>query len=155
MLRKTSLVLVVLLMIGLTSTLALAEEKVEFEELRLRAVREESVNVLVYGQSGLDFVSEVIARLIKTGKPSVVFAEEITGGLEVTFVQEFLGRNVALMGGATFANEEPASFLWGLQYTGLRKKSGGMWDIFSKLNPSVYNVRGDWYLGVAYEFRAE
>lgn len=155
MLRKIILAVVVLGLVLGFSSLALAEEKVEFKELRLTYVREEPVNVLSYTQSGLDFLSEVVARLIKTGKPSVVFAEEITGALEVTFVERFLGRNVDLMGGATFANEEPAAFLWGLQYTGLREKSGGIWEVFSKLNPSVYNVRGNWYLGVAYEFRAE
>ena len=157
MLRKIILAVVVLGLVLGFSGVALAEEKVEFKELRLTYVREEPVNVLSYTQSGLDFLSEVVARLIKTGKPSVVFAEEITGALEVTFVEEFLGRNVDLMGGATFANEEPATFMWGLQYTGLKEKaeSGGIWDIFSKLNPSVYNVKGNWYLGVAYEFRAE
>lgn len=155
MLRKIAVMLVAGLILALAASGVGAKEKVEFEELRVSAVREEPVNVLSYTSSGLDFVSEVIARLIKTGKPSVVFAEEITGALEVTFVEEFLGRHIALMGGATFTNEEPASFLWGFQYTGLREKSGGIWEMFSKLNPSVYNVRGDWYLGVAYEFRAE
>ena len=137
------------------SSLALAEEKVEFEELRLTTVREEPVSVLSYAGSGLNFVAEALARLMKTGKPSVVFAEQTTGALEVTFVERFLGRNVDLMGGATFANEEPAAFMWGFQYTGLREKSGGIWDIFSKLNPSAYNVGGMWYFGAGYEFRAE
>jgi len=157
MLKKIVLALVILGLVLGFSGMALAEEKVEFEELRLTAVREEPVDVLRWGGSGLDFLAEALARLIKTGKPSVAFGEEITGALEVTFVDGFLGRNVDLMGGATFANEEPAAFMWGLQYTGLKEKaeSGGIWLIFSKLNPSVYNVGGMWYLGAGYEFRAE
>jgi len=155
MLKKMVLMLVVLGLVLGFSSLALAEQKIEFSELRLTSVRQEKIDVFGYAVAGGNWLAEVVRRLVLSGKPSVVFAEEITGALEVTFVDGFLGRNVDLMGGATFANEEPVAFIWGFQYTGLREKSGGIWDIVSKFNPSAYNVRGSWYLGAAYEFRAE
>lgn len=132
---------------------ALAQSQPEFEELKLTAVREERVNLLAYTASGLDFVSEVIARLIKTGKPAVVFAEETKAALEVSFIEGMLGSNVDLVGGMTLKNDEPSNFVWGFQYTGLRGKLGGVWDIFTKLNPTVYNERGCWYLGAAFTWR--
>lgn len=132
-----------------------AEEKPEFKELRLTSVRQERVNLLAYTESGLDFVSEIIARLIKTGKPSVLFAEETKAALEVSLVEKFLGENVDLIGGMTLKNEAPSNFIWGLQYTGLRAKTGGIWEILSKLNPTIYNERGRWWLGAAYVWREE
>jgi len=39
------------------------------------------------------------------------------------------------------------------QYTGLHSKSGGIWDWFSRFEPAVYNIGGEWYLGLVYEFR--
>lgn len=155
MLKKIVLFVIAVLIVTFAASGVGAQEKVEFKELRLTSVREEPVSVLRWGGSGLDFLAEALAGLIKTGKPSVVFAEEIAGALEVTFVDGFLGRNVDLMGGATFANEEPVAFMWGFQYMGFREKSGGIWDIVSKLNPSAYNVGGMWYFGAGYEFRAE
>ena len=140
------------LMLGLAAP-ALAQSPVEFEELELTSVRQERVNLLTYTASGLDFISEVIARLLKTGKPSVVFAEETKGAIEVTFVEGLLGSNVDLVGGMTLKNDEPSNFVWGLQYTGLRGKSGGIWEWFSKLNPTVYNERGHWWLGAAFTWK--
>lgn len=121
--------------------------------IRTEAIREEPVNLLSYTASGLDFVSEVVARLIKSGKPSVVFGEHVKGAVEVTFVERLLNKNVNLVGGMTLKNEEPSNFVWGFQYTGWRAKTGGVWDIFSKLEPTVYNERGEWFLGLAYAWK--
>ena len=153
MFKKMVMVLVLLaLALGL-SGLALAEERAEFKELKLTSVRAERVDVLTYTASGLDFISEVIARLLKTGKPSVVLAEETKGALEVSFIEGMLGSNVDLVGGMTLKNDEPSNFVWGVQYTGLRGKSGGIWEIFSKFNPTVYNERGQWWLGAAFTWK--
>jgi len=140
----------VLLALALGGAVALAEE---FKELKLTSVREQPVNLLSYTASGLDFVSEVIARLIKSGKPAVVFGEYPKAALEVTFVEGLLGSNLDLVGGMTLQNDEPSNFVWGFQYTGLRGKSGGLWDIFSKLEPTLYNEKGEWFVGVAYAWR--
>lgn len=140
------------LMLGLAMPV-LAQSRVEFEELKLTAVRQERVNLLAYTASGLDFVSEVIAHLIKTGKPAVIFAEETKAALEVSFVEGMLGDNVDLVGGMTLQNDEPSNFIWGLQYTGLRENSSGIRAWFSKLNPTVYNEQGQWWLGGAFTWK--
>jgi len=139
----------------LMSGIGLAGQKTEFEELKLTAVRQERVNLLAYTASGLDFVSEVIARLIKTGKPSVVFAEETKAALEVSFIEGMLGSNVDLVGGMTLKNDEPSNFIWGFQYTGFRESSSGIWAWFSKLNPTVYNERGHWWAGIAVTWKEQ
>lgn len=154
--KKILWVAILVLVFGLISLAARAQSQPEFGELKLTSVRQERVNLLTYTASGLDFVSEVIARLIKTGKPSVVFAEETKAALEVSFIEGMLGSNIDLVGGMTLKNDEPSNFIWGFQYTGLREKaekSGGIWLIFSKLNPTVYNERGYWWLGGAYTWR--
>ena len=152
--KKWLIIIAVLLacVFGFAGT-ALAAERVEFEELRLISVQTERVNLLAYTASGLDFVSEVIARLIKTGKPAVVFAEETKGALEVSFIEGMLGSNVDLVGGMTLKNDDPSNFVWGFQYTGLRGRSGGIWDWFTKLNPTVYNERGHWWTGFAFTWK--
>jgi len=151
MLKKMVMVLVLLaLTLGL-SGLVLAEEKMEFEELAYAP--EQQVDLLGYTATGIDlasdFVTGLIERLFKTGKPGVVFAEETKATLEASIIEGMLGSNIDLIGGMTLANDEPSNFIWGLQYTGLRGKSGGIWDWFTKLNPTVYNERGHWWLGVA------
>jgi len=151
MFKKMVMVLVLLaLALGL-SGFALAQT--EFKELKLTSVREEPVNLLSYTASGLDFIAEVIKRLVESGKPAVIFREEIAGGLEVTLIEGLFNKPLDLVGGATFMDEEPVDFLWGLQYTGLHSKSGGIWDWFSRFEPAVYNIGGEWYLGLVYEFR--
>ena len=153
MLKKIVLMTVILGLILGFSGLVLAEERIEFKEFRLTSVRQEKIDVLAYGAAGGSWLAEVVRRLIESGKPSVVFAEHVKGAVEVTFVEEFLGKNVDLIGGMTLRNEEPSNFVWGLQYTGLRAKEGGVWEIFSKLNPTIYNERGEWFVGVAYAWR--
>lgn len=155
--KKIILAMVILgLVLGLAlgfSAVALAGERIEFEELRLTTVRQEKIDVLAYGSAGGSWLAEVVRRLVESGKPSVVFTKYVKGAVEVTLVEEFLGKNVDLVGGMTLKNEEPSNFIWGLQYTGLRAKQGGIWEIVSKLNPTIYNERGQWYLGTAYVWR--
>lgn len=143
----------VLVLLALTLGLSVALAQAEFKELKLTSVREEPVNLLSYTASGLDFVTEVVKRLVESGKPAVVFGEYPKAALEVTFVEGMLGANLDLVGGMTLKNEEPSNFVWGVKYTGLRAKIGGIWDIFSKLEPTLYNERGEWFIGVAYAWR--
>jgi len=153
--KKIIFVVILALMFGLVSSMVLAQSQPEFKELRLASVQAERVNVLAYSASGLDFVSEIIARLIKTGKPSVVFAEETKGALEASLIEGMLGSNFDLVGGMTLKNDEPSNFIWGIQYTGFRESSSGIWAWFSKLNPTVYNERGHWWAGIAVTWREE
>ena len=160
MFKKMVMVLVLLaLALGL-SGFALAEEQTEFKELAY--VPEQRVNLLGYTASGIDlasdFVTGLIERLFKTGKPGVVFAEETKATLEASIIEGIWGSNVDLIGGMTLANDEPSNFIWGFQYTGLRvkaEKSAGIWLIFKDLNPTIYNERGHWWFGGAYTWREE
>ena len=151
--KKLILAVVVLGLIFGFSGIAFAGEKVE----ELAYAPEQQVDLLGYTAIGVDlasdFVTGLIERLFKTGKPGVVFAEETKATLEASIVEGMLGSNIDLIGGMTLMNDEPSNFVWGFQYTGLRGKSGGIWDWFTKLNPTVYNERGHWWFGGAYTWR--
>lgn len=157
MLRKIILAVLILGLVFGFSSVALAEDRVEFEELAYAP--EQQVDLLGYTATGVDlasdFVTGLIERLFKTGKPGVVFAEETKATIEASIIEGMLGSNIDLVGGMTLKNDEPSNFIWGFQYTGLRGKSGGIWDWFSKLNPTVYNERGQWWFGGAYTWREE
>lgn len=151
--KKIILAMVILGLVFGFSSLAFAGERVEFEELRLTTVREEKINVLKYGATLGSWVEEVVKKLVESGEPGVAFKEQITPMLEVTLMEGFLHRNVNLIGGATFENDEPMDLVWGGKYTGLKEKSGGIWDWFSTVQPGVCNVRGEWFLILTYAWR--
>lgn len=153
--KKLILAVIILgLMLGISAK-ALAEEKTEFKELRLTTVREEKINMLKYGATLGGWLKEVVEKLVDSGEPSVVFKEQITPALEVTLIEGFLHRNVNLTGGATFENDEPMDLVWGGKYTGFKGKSGGIWDWFSKAQPGVYNIRGQWFLVLVYAWKEQ
>lgn len=151
--KKIILAMVILGLVLGFSSVALAGEKVEFEELRLTTVREEKVDVIRYGATLGGWLKEVVLKLVETGEVGVVFKKQITPALEVTLVEGFLHRNVNLIGGATFENDDPVDIVWGGKYTGLKEKSGGIWDWFSKVQPGVCNVGGQWFLTLTYTWR--
>lgn len=159
--KKIIWIVILSLVFGLLSSgIAGAQSQSEFKELAY--VPEQRVNLLNYTASGIDlasdFVTGLIERLFKTGKPGVVFAEETKATLEASIIEGILGSNVDLIGGMTLANDEPSNFIWGFQYTGLRvkaEKSAGIWLIFKDLNPTIYNERGHWWFGGAYTWREE
>ena len=148
-------IVILALIFGLVPLVALAQSQPEFKKLTY--VSEQQMDLLGYTATGIDlasdFVTGLIERLFRTGKPGVIFAEETKATLEASIVEGMLGSNIDLIGGMTLMNDEPSNFVWGFQYTGLRGKSGGIWDWFSKLNPTVYNERGHWWFGGAYTWR--
>lgn len=156
--KKIIWMVILALIFGLVSSVALAQSQPDSRELAYTPERR--VDLLGYTASGIDlasdFVTGLIERLFKTGKPGVVFAEETKATLEASIIEGMLGSNVDLIGGMTLRNDEPSNFVWGFQYTGLRgkaEKSGGIWLIFKDLNPAVYNERGHWWFGGAYTWR--
>jgi len=152
MLKRIILAVVVLGLVFGFSSLALAEEKLEFKELGLTSVRVEPVDVPRYVGAQVDFWSEVVAKLLKTGKPFAVFGEEAFG-LEVTAKQGLIWDKLDWVVGFTFVNEERGKFVTGLQYTGLTEFEGGIWEIFKRCEPTLYLIEGNWYFGIGYEFR--
>jgi len=152
MLKKIVLAVVVLgLVLGFSST-ALAQEKAEFPELRLVYVREEPVNVPRYVEAQVDFWSEVVARLLKTGKPFVAFNEAEAFGFEVTVVEGILWDKIDVVTGFTMKNEERGKFLVGVELK-MGEGAGGIWEIFQRFRPAVYLAEGDICWGFSYEFR--
>lgn len=150
------LILAVLMALWVCPTAALTAERVEYEGLRLTTVEREPINFLSYGASGLDWLTEIMQKLVESGEPAVVFGEQVDTALEVTFIEALLGSNVDLVGGATLANEEPSNFLWGFKYTGWTDNAEveGIWRYFLEFQPAAYNVRGQWFLGLAYKWRS-
>lgn len=153
MLKKMVLMLVVLgLVLGFSSPLALAQEKAEFPELRLVYVREEPVNVPRYVEAQVDFWAEVVARLLKTGKPNVVFNKTEAFGFEVTVVEGVLWDKIDVVTGFTMKNEERGKFLVGVELN-MGEGASGIWKIFQRFRPAVYLAEGDICWGFSYEFR--
>lgn len=136
------------------SGVALAAGQVEYQELRMTEIREEPINFGSYAVSLGSFVEEIVVRLFQSGEPAVVFSEHVTSALDLTFVDGLLGSNWNLVGGVTLANESPSNGIWGFKYTGWTAKTGGIWEIFSELQPAFYNERGQWCLGLAYKWKA-
>ena len=155
MLKKIVLAVVILGLVLGFSSLALAEEKVEFKELRLTAVREEPVNFLGYARAQLDFWRRIIDRLLETGKPSALFDEQEAFGVEATVLEDMFKKPLDGVAGFTFKDEERGKFYAGLEYTGLKKFSGGIWDIFQNLRPGLYLIEGDLRWGFSYELKFE
>ena len=151
--KKLILAVVILGLVLGFSGIAFAEEKTEFKELRLTSVREEKIDMLRYGAALGGWLEEVVKRLVKSGEPGVVFKREITPTLEVTLIEGFLHKNINLVGGATFEDDEPVDLVWGGKYTGFKGKSGGIWDWFAKAQPAAYNVRGQWFLALIYAWK--
>lgn len=138
MFRKMVMVLMVLaLTLGL-SGIAMAGEKVD---------------ALSATASGLDWLSELTSRLMKSGEPAVVFGKHIKAAVKVSLVEEFLGRHFNVIAGMTLANEEPSNFVWGIEYTGWTEKKEGIWSIFSEIKLGAYNERGEWKAALAYVWR--
>ena len=151
--KKFILAVVILgLIFGLSGAI-FAGEKVEFEELRLTTVREEKIDVLKYGATLGGWLEEVVEKLVGSGEPGVAFKKQITPILEVTLIEGFLHKNVNLIGGATFENDEPMDLVFGGKYTGLKDESGGVWDWFSKIQPGVCNAGGEWFLTLTYAWK--
>jgi len=149
------LILVALMALLACPTAALPAERVEYEGLRLTTIEREPINFLSYGASGLDWLAKIAQKLVESGEPAVVFGEQVEAALEVTFWDGILGSNWNLTGGATLINEEPSNAMWGFKYTGWtdNAEAEGIWKWFTELQPAAYNIRGQWYLALAYKWR--
>lgn len=140
----------VLLLVGilLIPIQAVAQEKLIQTEL----IRAEPVNIVSYLDAGAEGLAEIIARLFKTGKLVLMFNPE-TGGMEITLLENIPGDNWNIVGGWTFANEEPGKFFWGIEYE--LPLTGETWKVFKRFRPALYNCEGKWHWGFSFELRPE
>lgn len=149
---KLLVITLILLSVSLCSGIALADSSEPL--IMAKQIESQPVNAIRYLDAGVDYVVEIIQRIIKTGKPVVIFKEETSKfGLGVSIIEDFLGKNVDLVGGVAFTEErEETTLFWGLEY----KFSGeGMGGIFSRLRPAIYAMQDQYYWGISFELRPE
>jgi len=119
-----------------------------------QAIRQEPVNVLYYVDEGLDFGLTVLIRLLKTGKPTVMWNRENehgVGGLSLILIEGFLYERLNLVGGATMENEHPSHTFWGIEVKLSLKSDLGK--ILSNFRPGVYWSQDKWWYGVSLALR--
>ena len=116
------------------------------------AVRENPVNIATYIDSQIDYWAEILARLLKTGKPMLMFDEGTERvGLSATAIENVFMDKANLVIGWTLMNEEPAQFFYGVEVN--VELSGVLGEIFSRLRPAVYVVGGEFLWGFGFELR--
>jgi len=142
------------MMLLLVGMLLFPMQAVAQEELiRTELIRAEPVDVIRYLDAQVDYLAEIIARLIKTGKPVLLFINGNRVGAEITLVENMPKRNFNLVGGWTIENNEPSKFFWGIEYE--LPLTGETWKVFKRLRPAIYNCEGKWYWGFSFELRPE
>lgn len=152
MLKKIVLLVIAALIVTFAASGVGAQEKVEFPELSIASVRKGPVDVPRIMKAQGDFWAEVVAGLLRTGKPFAAFGEETFFGLEVTAKEGLIWDKLDLVTGFTFKNEERGKFTIGLQYTGLAEgQEAEIWKIFKRCDVTAYLVEGDWYFGIGYD----
>ena len=116
------------------------------------AVRENPVNIATYIDSQIDYWTEILARLLKTGKPMLMFDEGTERvGLSATAIENVFMDKANLVIGWTLMNEEPAQFFYGVEVN--VELSGVLGEIFSRFKPAVYVVGGEFLWGFGFELR--
>ncbi len=119
-----------------------------------QAVRENPVNLAEYVDSQIDYWAEILARLLKTGKPVLMLDEGTERvGLSATAIENVFMDRANLVIGWTLANEEPAQFFWGIEVD--VELSGTLGEIFKRFKPAVYVVDGTFLWGFGFELRPE
>ena len=119
-----------------------------------QAVRENPVNLAGYVDSQIDYWAEILARLLKTGKPVLMLGEgRERVGLSVTAIENVFMDRANLVIGWTLMNEEPVQFFWGVEID--VELSGTLGEIFKRFKPAVYVVGGTFLWGFGFELRPE
>lgn len=146
--KKWCVVLVVFLVLGLAQG-TLAKNLIDTQ-----SIKQEPVNVLYYAYEGMDFGLTVLIRLLKTGKPIVMWNKENeqgVGGLSLVLIEGLLHERLDLVGGATMENEHPSHTFWGIEAKLSLKSDLGK--TLSNFRPGVYWSQGKWWYGVSLALR--
>lgn len=124
----------------------------EAGEEMAQAVRQNPVNLATYIDNQIDYWAEILARLLKTGKPVLMFDEgKERVGLSGTAIENVFMDKANLVVGWTLLNEEPIQFFYGVEVD--VELSGTLGEIFSRLKPAVYVVDGEFLWGFGFELR--
>lgn len=146
---RVCIVVCLVLLLMLTQTAIASEQKL----IDSVAIRTEPVDILRYVDGGIDYLAEILARLMKTGKPALLFNNGARAGAEVTVAEDTPWKNFNIVAGMTIVNEEVSQFFWGVEYE--VTLVGGMWEMFKRFRPGVYSRHGGVYLGFGFELRPE
>ena len=120
--------------------------------IRTEAIRQEPVNVIRYVNAQIDYLSEIIARLWRTGKPAILFG--YANGAEITLLEDFPRYRFNVVGGIAKTNKEDGTkFFWGIEYELFL--TGETYKIFNRLRPAIYVCEGTIYAGMSFELRPE
>jgi len=113
------------------------------------AIRREDVNIAKYFDFSVDFVTELISRLLKTGKLVYIVTGNM-GGFQVSIYEDKIN-HYNIVAGLTEENEFIGVEITSLPLTGDLKR------IFKKLHPEafyVFSEEGNFIsLGITYEWR--
>ncbi len=119
-----------------------------------QAVREAPISLSEYAATQIDYWAEILARVLKTGKPILMFGEGASKtGLSVIAIENILMDRANLVIGTTLLNNEPAQFIWGIEVT--VDLSGILGEIFSRFKPAIYVVDGNFLWGFGFELRPD
>lgn len=119
--------------------------------IRTELVESEPVSIPRYLGVQLDYLTVIIDRLWRTGKP--VLLGGYAFGAEVTLLEDFPRYNFNIVGGVAKAGEEDAKWFWGIEYEIFL--TGETYKIFKRLRPAIYMCEGRIYWGMSFELRPE
>lgn len=116
-----------------------------------RTIKERPISIKEYADMSVDFLTAILNRILKSGKPLVFFSKEVETCLEASIYEE---ETWGVVIGYIVSNGEEEKSRWflGVESKGfpyLRYSS----DLFEKLNPSLILHEGNVYFGLSYELK--
>lgn len=128
------------------------------EEIKL-TIQREPISIFTYAEMGVDFVTEIFNKILKSGKPVVLFSGGIKAGLEVDLIEHDVVNMVlgVILLETNGMPEEPTEenvedWFIGVESKGIPFLSGGS-GVFKNINLSLSYYRERICVGFSYEFR--
>lgn len=109
------------------------------------AIETQPVSIFAYIGIGVDYLKAIVARLLETGKPAVLFLPEIKSGVEITLLENFLIKNLDLVGGLILNGENISEDWEDKAYLGLE------YQIFSEFSIGAYSSKEGFCFGLAFK----
>lgn len=117
------------------------------------AIRQNPVSLPQYIGAQLNFLSDIIVKILETGKPVAIFETSKTGwlGAEVTLWDR---GEISWVAGIAKTNEDETDWFFGMEKRGI-PWARDIWQIFDRFDIGVVTLRGNAYALLAYEFKTE
>jgi len=128
------------------------EARKQTVETRIEQIRYGSINGVTFLGEEIDFWSEFLKRLIKTGNLIGVSRNgRMLGGFEVSFYE---GSSIDGICGVIPEEDKTTTWFWGAEYKGF-PLLGDFTDIFKRFDPGVIIENGKLRFTLSFEFREE